>query len=152
MKKTIIAIITVLFLFSCNDEGFIAAEPNLSWAQTIDLSTGAGAVDITYSIQNTGKETIIGFTIIFEFSGSGGVSSYEIRNNQHLSQGKPIISPATTNCTDCAIEPGQIFVDVASFNLADGIVISDVQVYSLHIWSEYKERIYEYYEYEYYDY
>lgn len=148
MKKIIVVIMILLFLYSCDEDRFIAAQSNSEWTQTTDLSSGAGTLEVVYSIQNTGKETIRGYSIVFDIIGGGGTSSYETGNNQYIPipRGKPVVLPAgnINSPPDCAILPGEILVDIASFSLAEGVVIQDVQIGKLHIWSEYKERIYEY--------
>lgn len=122
MKKIIAAIIIVVSLLSCEDGRSIEAASQIEWTQVPDFTRDASTLVIVYSIKNTGKKPITGYSIVFSIDSEEG------------------------NAIDkeCFILQGEVLVEEASFELGEGIVIRDVQLARLHIWSEQEERIYEY--------
>jgi hypothetical protein len=145
MKKIIVALIIIVSLLSCEDDRFIAATSQIDWTQVPDFTSETSTLVVVYSIQNTGKEPITGYSIVFSIDYGGGISNYYTRDSRHISQANPSILPAgnATN-SNCLILQGEILVDKASFKLGEGTVIQDVQLARLRIWSEHRERIYEY--------
>lgn len=122
MKKIIAAIMIVVSLLSCEDGCSIDAASQIEWTQVPDFTRDVSTLVIVYSIKNTGKKPITGYSIVFSIDSREG------------------------NAVDkeCFILQGEVLVEEASFELGEGIVIRDVQLSRLHIWSEQEERIYEY--------
>jgi hypothetical protein len=146
MKKIILVLIVVLmislFSSSCSHENSLAAETSIDWTQLTDPGSGVSTLSVVYSITNTGKEDILGFSIVFQYA--GGFSGSVIMARGPMSQEGATIFPAVEQELDDPILPGAIYVDVATYTLSEGTVISSVEVSKLHIWSERKERVYEY--------
>ena len=146
MKKAILVLIVVfmlsLFLSSCSHENSLAAESDIDWTQLTDPGSGASALNVVYSITNTGKEDILGFSIVFQYS--GGFSGSISKVSGPISREGSAIFPVIEKELSTPIIPGEIYVDEATYNLTEGTVISSVEVSKLHIWSERKERVYEY--------
>lgn len=148
MKKIILALMVVLFLASCEDGQVISAAPNIDWTQIIDPFLATNTVNIIYSIQNTGKVEITGYSIIFEITAGGMALSNVTKGNRLILPGEisasPSLKPAGTTCDDCAISPGELHVDQTTYSLPEGVSVTDVGITKLHIWGEKDERVYEY--------
>ncbi len=142
MKKIIVVLIIALFLSSCDHDDSLAATADVDWTQTTALASESSSLNIVYSIKNTGKEDIIGFSIIFGYSG-GFVGSVPM-GGVRISEGDPTIFPASEKKLETPILPGEIYVDEETYSLNPGTVIQSVEVAKLHVWSERKERVYEY--------
>jgi hypothetical protein len=142
MKKIIVVLIIALFLFSCEHDNSLAATANVDWTQIAKPDAESSSLNIVYSIKNTGKEDITGFSIIFGYSG-GFVGAVPMGRTD-ISQREPIIFPAIEKELREPILPGEIYVDEETYSLNAGTVIQSVEVTKLHIWSQNKERIYEY--------
>lgn len=145
MKKTVVILIiavfiSVLFLSSCGHDDSLAATANISWAQLTDAETNS--LSIVYSIKNTGKEDILGYSIVFTYS--GGFASSIKKVGGRVMKDKPAIFPAIEQELENPILPGEIYVEEESYTLGEGTVVESVVVSKLHVWSERKERIYEY--------
>jgi hypothetical protein len=144
MKKITLVLIIALFLVSCTerDGNSIAAAANVDWTQVTDPGSEMSFLSIVYSIKNTGKEDLVGYSIVFEYS--GGFAGSVPMGGVSISQGEPDIFPVIEKELDDPILPAEIYVDEATYSLTSGTVISSVEVSKLHVWSENKERIYEY--------
>ena len=146
MKKIILVLIVVLmislFSSSCSHEDSLAAESSIDWTQLTDPGSGVSTLSVVYSITNTGKEDILGFSIVFQYS--GGFAGSIIMARGPMSQEGATIFPAVEQELDDPILPGEIYVDEEIYTLPEGTVISSVEVSKLHVWSERKERVYEY--------
>ncbi len=146
MKKIILVLIVVLmislFLSSCSHENSLAAESSIDWTQLTEPGTGVGTLSIVYSITNTGKEDILGFSIVFQYS--GGFAGSISKASGPISEEGSAIFPVIEKELSTPIMPGEIYVGEAIYTLAEGTVISSVGVSKLHVWSERKERVYEY--------
>lgn len=148
MKKIILAFMIVLFLASCEESQVISATSNIDWTQITDPFVGTNSLDIVYSIQNTGKVEILGYSILFEIQSGGATSNYGTKGNRQIlpeeTFSSPSLRPAGTTCDNCYISQGEILVDQISYSLPEGISVGDVQITKLHIWGERNERVYEY--------
>ncbi len=142
MKKIIVVLTIVLFLSSCDHEDSLAATSNIDWTQITDPGSGSSSLSIVYSIKNTGKEDIIGYSIVFSYS--GGFAGSVAKVIGPISREGPTIFPVIEQELDSPILPGEIYVDEAIYDLSEGTIILSVEVSKLHVWSEMKERIYEY--------
>jgi hypothetical protein len=148
MKKIIVILMIVLFLASCSDD-VISATSNIDWTQISNPFEGSNSVEIVYSILNTGKVSILGYSIVFEIQYEGGTASYGTKDNRPILpeeiSSSPSLKPASAGEEfKEPLLPGEIFVETTSQSLTEGIVIQDVKITKLHIWSEKEERIYEY--------
>ncbi len=146
MKKIIVIIITILSLASCaeRDGHSLAAElTSFHWTQTSEpIGSNTGSLSVEYTIKNTGKEDIIGFSITFHYS-TGSITSI-VKLNDNLSRKKPNVLPANEQNLDKPILPGEIYVHTEEYKLEEGTNITKVEVTRLHVWSEWKDRIYTY--------
>jgi hypothetical protein len=142
MKKILLAFMMVLFLASCEEGQVISATANIDWTQITAPDAESSSLHIVYSIKNTGKEDITGFSIVFGYSG-GFVGSVPM-GKMNISQREPTIFPATEKELTTPILPGEIYVDEETYSLSSGTIIQSVEVSKLHIWSEKNERVYEY--------
>jgi len=146
MKKIIVIIITILLLASCaeRDGHSLAAElTSFHWTQTSEpIGSNKRSLSVEYSIKNTGKEDIIGFSITFHYS-TDSIASI-VKLNDNLSRKKPDVLPANEQNLDTPILPGEPYVHTEEYTLEEGTYVTNVEVTRLHVWSEWKERIYEY--------